>query len=146
MFRQLASSLVDSTVRFACLDHGLRHAVVLFVAVGVAGCGDGRRDATPLERGTVREIVVENGHVPGGGLDAQARKDDPLDLRVFVRGAGGPGGIVRLRGYDLAARVKRQPPASGFWARLRFRATRVGRFAVVMERPWIKVGYVTVNP
>jgi hypothetical protein len=128
----------------------LRDAMLLLVALGttfgMAACDHGRRAATPLERGTVREIVVENGHVPGGGLDAQVRKDDPVDLRVFVTGAGGPGGFVRLRGYDIAARVKRQPPANGLWARLRFRATRVGRFAVVMERPQVRVGYVTVNP
>lgn len=123
--------------------------MVLLVPLGIfgmAGCDDGQRDATPLERGKVREIVVQNGRVPGGRLDAQVRKGDPLDLRVFVIGAGGPGGVVHLRGYGLAARVKRQPPASGFWARLRFRATRVGRFAVVMERPHVRVGYVIVNP
>jgi hypothetical protein len=98
----------------------------------------------------VREIVVgPNGTVPGGGLDAQVREDDPLDLRVFVRGADARASIVYLRGYDLSARVKRQPPELGFWARLRFRATRAGRFAVVLERPQrrqVKVGYVTVNP
>ncbi len=123
--------------------------LALLVALGMvamAGCNNGRRDATPLERGKVREIVVQEGHVPGGQLDAQVRKGDPLDLRVFVIGAGGPGGVVHLRGYGLAARVKRQSPASGFWARLRFRATRAGRFEVVMEKPQVRVGYVTVNP
>jgi hypothetical protein len=128
----------------------LGNAVVLLVALEVAGCSGGRRDATPLERGAVREVLVdEDGSVPGGGLDAQVRKDDRLDLRVFVRGAAAPGSIVHLRGYDLSARVKRQPPELGFWARLRFRATRAGRFAVVLERPQrrqVKVGYVTVNP
>jgi hypothetical protein len=128
----------------------LRNVVVLLVALGVAGCSDGRREATPLERGAIRDIVVEeDGNVSGGGLDAQVRKDDPLDLRVFVRGADAPASIVHLRGYDLSARVKRQPPERGFWARLRFRATRAGRFAVILERPQrrqVRVGYVTVNP
>jgi hypothetical protein len=128
----------------------LRDAVVLIAALGIAGCDDGRRDATPLERGAVREIVVdEDGSVPGGGLDAQVRKDDPLDLRVFVRGVHVAGSTVQLRGYGLSARVKRQPPELGFWARLRFRATRAGRFVVVLERPHrrqVNVGYVTVNP
>jgi hypothetical protein len=50
------------------------------------------------------------------------------------------------RRYGIVARVKRQPPASGFWARLRFRATRVGRLAVVLERPHVRVGYVVVRP
>lgn len=129
----------------------------LFVAVVgvtgtlmIAGCGNGRRAPTPLERGTVREIAVEqDGTVPGGGLDAQVRKDDPLDLRVFVRGAGASASVVHLRGYDLSARVRRQPPEPGLWARLMFRATRAGRFAVVLERPHqrqVEVGYVTVNP
>jgi hypothetical protein len=90
--------------------------------------------------------VVEHKHVPGGGLDARVRKGDLLDLRVFVTGAGAPGGVVHLRGYRLSARVKRQPPAAGFWARLRFRATRAGRFGVVMEHPHVMVGYVTVTP
>jgi hypothetical protein len=139
----------SDTLRVVSRRRLLDAVLVLLVALGVFGmaaCDDGRRDATPLERGKVREIVVQNGHVPGGKLDAQVRKGDPLDLRVFVIGAGGPGGVVHLRGYGLAARVKRQAPASGFWARLRFRATRVGRFAVVMERPHVRVGYVIVNP
>jgi hypothetical protein len=98
----------------------------------------------------IREIEVdEDGGVPGGPFDVQVRKDDPLDLRVFVSGVKGPGSIMHLRGYDLSARVKRQPPELGFWARLRFRTTRAGRFAVVLKRPQrrlVKVGYVTVNP
>ena len=131
------------------VDEIARLLAVLLVGLGIvatAGCIDGRRDAKPLERGKVREIVGQNRRVPGGELDAQVRKGDLLDLRVFVIGAGGPGGVVHLRGYGLAARVKRQPPARGFLARLRFRATRVGRFAVVLERPRVRVGYVTVNP
>ncbi len=128
----------------------LHHVALIVLLVGatfgVAACADGRREPTPLERGTVRDIVVENGHVPGGGLDAQIRQGDPLDLRVFVIGAGAPGGVVHLRGYGLSARVKPQPSTSRYWARLRFRATRAGSFAVEMEHPHVKVGYVTVNP
>jgi hypothetical protein len=120
--------------------------LVMGGALGLTACDDARREPTPLERGTVREIVVEHKHVPGGGLDAQVRKGDVLDLRVFVIGAGAPGGVVHLHGYGLSARVKRQPPAAGFWARLMFRASRTGRFAVVMEHPLVMVGYVRVNP
>ena len=78
----------------------------------------------------------------------RVREGDPLDLRIFVSGAGGPGGIVHLNGYGIAARVKRHPGVPGvlgFWARLTFRATRIGHVAVVMERPHVRIGYVTVN-
>jgi hypothetical protein len=97
-------------------------------------------------RWKVREGAVRNRHTVGGALDAHARQGDAVELRIFVTGAGGPGGVVHLHGYGLAARVKRQPPEKGFWARLRFRATRTGRFAVVMERPHVSIGYVIVEP
>jgi hypothetical protein len=111
----------------------------------MAACA-GSHDATPRVRWKVSEGAVRNRHLEGGPLDAQVRQGDPIELRIFVTGPGGPGGVVHLNGYGIAARVKRQPPASGFWARLRFHATRVGRFAVVMERPHLRIGYVIVNP
>lgn len=119
--------------------------LIALAAFGMTACG-GRHAAPPRERWKVSEGAVRNRHLVGGALDAHVRQGDPIELRVFVIGAGGPGGVVHLNGYGIAARVKRQPPASGFWARLRFRATRAGRFAVVMERPHLRIGYVIVNP
>lgn len=110
----------------------------------LAACGGGRRTTT-MQQAKVSEGLIDHGHPVGGALDAHVRKGERHELRIFVRGAGGRGGIVVLRGYGIEARVKRQPPASGFWARLRFRATRVGRFAVVMKRPHVRVGYVIVS-
>jgi hypothetical protein len=135
--------LVRSASYNACVWRGVWLAIGALLVL--TACGGGRH-TTPLEQGKVREIAVENRHVVGGELDVHVRRGDLLDLRVFVRGAGSPGGVVFMSGYGIAARVKRQPPASGFWARLRFRATRVGRFAVVMKRPHVRVGYVIVTP
>jgi hypothetical protein len=123
-------------------------AACLLVAVAIFGmtaCA-GRHAAAPRDRWKVSDIAVENRHLVGGPLDARVRQGDPTELRVFVVGPGGPGGVVHLNGYGIAARVKRQPPASGFWARLRFRATRAGRFAVVLEGPHLRIGYVIVKP
>jgi hypothetical protein len=111
----------------------------------LTACGGGRR-TKPLEHVRVSEGLVDHGHTVGGQLDAEVRQGDVLDLRIFVRGAGAPGGVVFLRGYGIEARVRRQPPGSGFWARLHFRATRAGRFAVVLQRPHVRVGYVIVTP
>jgi hypothetical protein len=121
---------------------GLLVAVAIF---GMTGC-TGRHAAAPRERWKVSEGLVRNRHLDGGALDTHVRQGDPVELRVFVVGPGGPGAVVHLNGYRIAARVMRQPPVSGFWARLRFRATRAGRFAVVMERPHLRIGYVIVKP
>src|SRR5918995_214677 len=43
-------------------------------------------------------------------------------------------------GPSLASR------SHGYYARLRLRTTRVGRFEVVMKRPHVKVGHLTVTP
>jgi hypothetical protein len=125
----------------------LRGVTCLLVALatfGMTACA-GRHAAKPRERWKESDIAVRNRHLVGGALDAHVGQGDPIELRVFVIGAGAPGGVVHLDGYGIAARVKRQPPAVGFWARLRFRATRAGRFAVVMERPHLRIGYVIVN-
>ena len=137
-----------STARFGFSGRPFCGAACLLVALATFGTPDcaGRHAAKPRERWKESEIAVHNRHLVGGALEAHVRQGDPIELRVFVVGAGAPGGVVHLNGYGLAARVKRQPPASGFWARLRFRATRAGRFAVVMERPHLRIGYVTVNP
>jgi hypothetical protein len=118
--------------------------LVALATLGMTACA-GRHGATPRERWKERDIAVRDRHLEGGALDARVRQGDPVELRIFVTGAGGPGGVVHLSGYGIAARVKRQQPASGFWARLRFRATRAGRFAVVMERPHLRIGDVIVN-
>jgi hypothetical protein len=119
--------------------------LIALAAFGTTACG-GRHAAPPREQWKVSEIAIENRHLVGGALDAHVRQGDPIELRVSVVGAGGPGGVIHLHGYGLTSRVKRQPPLSGFWARLRFHATRAGRFAVVMERPHLRIGYVIVDP
>ena len=120
--------------------------VALGVVSAVAGCDDGRRDAKPRVRAEKRmQFEIRDRRPQGGILDAHAGKDDLLDLRIFVSGAGGPGGVVHIRGYGLSAPVKQQPPDLGYYARLRFRTIRLGRFEVVMERPHVKVGYLTVT-
>lgn len=139
--------LDDSTARFASSSRPLRAAECLLIALAilaVTACDEGRRAATPLEQGKVREIDVVNRHVGGGGLDAQVREGDPLDLRIFVSGAGGPGGIVHLNGYGIAARVKRHPGVPGvlgFWARLTFsrdpRRPLCGRDGAAARQNWI---------
>jgi hypothetical protein len=97
----------------------LQAALVLLamgVTVGLAACDDGGRQPTPLERGAVREIVVEHKHVPGGGLDARVRKGDLLDLRVFVIGAGArpvESSICEATASRLASNGNRQLPGSG---------------------------------
>ena len=126
----------------------LAAVLVLLVALGVsavAGCDDGRRDAKPRERAKMMQFQIRDRRPQGGILDARAGKDNLLDLRIFVSGAGGPGGVVHIRGYGLSAPVKKQPPDRGYYARLRFRTIRLGRFEVVMERPHVKVGYLTVT-
>ena len=140
--------LDDSTARFAFSgrpSRGVTCLLIVLATFGTTACA-GRHAAKPRERWKESEIAVRNRHLVGGALEAHVRQGDPIELRIFVAGAGAPGGVVHLNGYGLAARVKRQPPASGFWARLRFRATRAGRFAVVMERPHLRIGYVIVNP
>jgi hypothetical protein len=122
-------------------------ALVIALAVfAVVGCGDDeRREVKPRERAKVRQFAIMDRRPQGGTLDAQTKKGDLLDLRIFVSGPGGPGGVVHVPGYGLAAPVKRQPPDTGYYARLRFRTSRVGRFEVVMEQPHVKVGYLTVT-
>lgn len=119
--------------------------LVVLATCGMTACGGHRAAALP-ERWKVSESAVRDRHLEGGPLDARVRQGDPVELRIFVVGPGGPGAVVHLNGYGIAARVKRQPPERGFWARLRFHATRTGRFALVMERPHLRVGYVTVRP
>ncbi|HKN64468.1 MAG TPA: hypothetical protein VJV76_09090 [Gaiellaceae bacterium] len=125
--------------------HGVACLLIALATFGMSACA-GRSAAKPHERWKESDVAVRNRHLEGGALDAQVRQGERVELRIFVTGPGGPGGVVHLNGYGLAARVKRQPPVSGFWARLRFHATRVGRFAVVMERPHLRIGYVTVRP
>ena len=103
------------------------------------GCG-GNRKVAPREQVKISEIDVRMGRVGGGGLDARVKQGNLIELRIYAPDS--VGAVVQLRGYDLNARVV--PPK--FVARLRFRATHVGRFEVDMEHPRLRVGYLTVSP
>jgi hypothetical protein len=147
---QAELDLVDAsdTLRVVSRRRLLAAVLVLLVALGVsavAGCDYARRDAKARERAKIMQFEIRDRRPQGGILDARAGKDNLLDLRIFVSGAGAPGGVVHIRGYGLSAPVKQQPPDRGYYARLRFRTIRLGRFEVLLERPHVNVGYLTVT-
>lgn len=113
--------------------------LIVFGAYTMSGCDGGRRKVTPREQVKISEIDVRNGRVGGGGLDARVMEGDLTELRIYAPES--VGAVIRLRGYGIKARVLPQ----GFVARLRFRATHLGRFEVDMTQPHLRIGYLTVS-
>lgn len=85
---------------------------------------------------TVR-VTVENGAPKGGIVRATLEKGDRVVLVVKSDVAD----EIHLHGYDRSVDV-----VAGGTARLRFRATVVGRFEVELESRQIQIADLTVEP
>ena len=92
---------------------------------------------TSAKQVRISEIVVSNGTVPGGPLDADVKRGARHRLIVYAD----VNDLVHVHGYDLTARVRPRKPA-----RIEFVADVAGRFEVELEESGLRVGEITVHP